>query len=174
MTLIGILTLISISLIVLSINLFLGVICLNNNSQYPNHLDINKDEHDAIIICHYQWWKRFPIYGGGIEILVKGLDQNRPYCIYHCLTANEVRSVIMNPKTKRLWIFSHGSIEGSGLSDGYLEYETLNKYILYKKFHRNTECKNFDIDILNPHLLHIFLSENNPLNPLGPSKLSKQ
>jgi len=124
-TLIVILTIISISLIVLSVNLFPGVICLNNNSKYPNHLDLKKDEHDAIIICHYQWWKRFPVYGGGIEILVKRLDQNRFYCIYHCLTANEVRSIIMNPKTKRLWIFSHGSIDGMGINDGYLEYETL-------------------------------------------------
>lgn len=107
------------------VNLIPGVWCLNRYSHYPDQLNEEEDEHDAIIVVHYEWWKRFPIYGGGIEKLIKFLDGNKAYRIYQCISVEEVRNVIQNPKTINLWIFSHGSIDGIVLNDGNLEYESL-------------------------------------------------
>lgn len=113
------------SLILLTLNTVPGVIALIKYDVFPNDLNEFLDEHDGIIIAHYNWWLRFPIYGAGIEKLVNELNGKRAFKIYHCLNASSVRDVVQNPNTKNLWIFAHGAIDGIGLNDGILYYQNL-------------------------------------------------
>jgi hypothetical protein len=78
------------------------------NQQFPEKLDIRKQDHDAIIIIHSMG--SFSAYSYvGLDILIPYFIQNKyPFKIYHCYNPQEFLDVLKNDKAKYLWIIGHG------------------------------------------------------------------
>ncbi|MCK9591648.1 MAG: hypothetical protein M0Q91_06540 [Methanoregula sp.] len=78
------------------------------NQQFPENLDIKKEDHDAFIAIHSLDFFSIGSYIG-MDHLISHYIRNRiPFKIYHCYNPAEFLEVLRNDKTKYIWIFGHG------------------------------------------------------------------
>jgi hypothetical protein len=78
------------------------------NQQFPEKLDIRKQDHDAIVIVHSMGsFSAYPYVG--LDILIPHFIRNKfPFKIYHCYNPQEFLDILKNDKAKYLWIIGHG------------------------------------------------------------------
>ena len=81
--------------------------CLKNQ-QFPEKLDITKQDHDAFIIIHSMGSFSTGSYVG-LDILIPHFIRNRyPFKIYHCYNPQEFLNILKNDRAKYIWIIGHG------------------------------------------------------------------
>lgn len=123
---------------------------MNKNSELNSH-----KEHDAFIYISPLRTRKIFV-NDGIDLLVKFFSERKyPYRVYYCKNIEEFKTVLKNPKTLNLWIFSHG--HHGGISCGktklnyYEEFSLINtpakKYIY--QFHCNDGDSPSLLDILS-------------------------
>jgi hypothetical protein len=125
---------------------------------YQNQELLNDSNHDALIINIYSKIAPSLSIGCGIFLLIEALkNRNQPFKIYFCKSKTQFFDIINNPKTTRVWIFSHGDRGGVSCADGYflysdlvnqLKHEAKQKEAIYQ-FHCNPGYKSSLVQLLS-------------------------
>jgi hypothetical protein len=93
---------------------------------YRNQELLSDGNHDALVINTYSEIAPSLLIGCGIVLLIEAFkNRNQPFKIYFCKSKTQFFDIINNPKTTRLWIFSHGDRGGVSCADGYFLYSDL-------------------------------------------------
>jgi len=120
----------------------IGSHSMKQTPQNPPTLNEKNSDHDAIIVVDYLTQLKFPIYGGGIDILINDFKDSRPFKVYQISSPEEFRNIVLNPHAKSLWIFGHGARDrlsfGAGIEQKYDELKNAPK----KQFIAQLHCNN--------------------------------
>ena len=138
--------------------------CVNSlkNQQFPYNLDSIRVDHDAFIIIHSMSATSTDYPGFGL--LIKYFSTLRyPFKIYHCYNPEDFKNVLMNEKTKYIWIFGHGWRGGIAFkwTRSLSHIFTPNKTVFsYKQIKENSEKYPKKLFIGQFHCNHI--AKSNP------------
>ena len=133
-------------------HIIIGTFSIKQKPQNPIELNELTSDHDAIIVVDYINQLKFPIYGGGIDILINYFFNKRPYKIYQISNPDEFKKIVFNSCAKNLWIFGHGARDrlsfGAGIEVLYNDLKNAPK----KNFVAQLHCNNCIDTNCNPSL----------------------
>ena len=120
--------------------------------------EINSD-HDAIIVVDYINQLKFPIYGGGIDILINEFTDKYPFKVYQISNPEDFKKIVLNPHAKNLWIFGHGARDrlsfGAGIELKYNKLKDAPRKHFIAQLHCNncidTDCTSSLADLIADH-----------------------
>jgi len=78
------------------------------NQQYPENLDYQHTDHDALIIVHSMGVHGIGQYSGINNLINHFIEQEIPFKIYHCYNPDDFIIALRNRSAKYVWIFAHG------------------------------------------------------------------
>jgi hypothetical protein len=97
--------------------------------------------HNAIIVTHYKFQIKTPVYGDGFPKLITYFQKNNlPYMIYNCYEPEDLKIVVNNLNAQFLWIFGHGFRGGLNFGAGRNQYYSELKDAPRKQFIGQFHC----------------------------------